>query len=140
MKRQFDVDKILIVDDDKDVVEAICAAFDDNFPGIISIKAFDGNEALDQFERHWSAVIVLDLMLPKRSGFLVMEKLSEIAGKGVGKTKLPIVIMITGNLGQRHKVYGESMGIWQYLFKPFRMEKLCDCVREALALARSAKT
>ncbi len=130
----FDIDKILVVDDDRDVVQAICSVLDDNFPGVISVTAFDGNEAIDQFERHFPAVIILDIMLPKRSGFLVMERISKITNKGKDIKKPPIIIVITGDLGPRNKVFGESLGVWQYIFKPFRMERLCDYVRKALAI------
>ena len=43
------------------------------------------------------------------------------------------VIMITGNLGQRHKQYAESLGIDDYLNKPFRMSRLLDSISAQLA-------
>jgi DNA-binding response OmpR family regulator len=72
--------------------------------------------------------VVLDMMLPKRSGFLVMEKLK----RGKKRTDPPRVIMITGNLGARHKVYAESLGVDVYLNKPFRMEKLLEAAKTLL--------
>jgi DNA-binding response OmpR family regulator len=72
--------------------------------------------------------VVLDMMLPKRSGFLVMENLK----KGKKKTDPPRVIMITGNQGSRHKIYAESLGVDVYLNKPFRMERLLDAVKRLL--------
>ena len=90
--------------------------------------ATDGNEAISQADLKAPDVVVLDMMLPKRSGFLVMEKLK----KGKKRTDPPRVIMITGNLGSRHKTYAESLGVDAYLNKPFRMEKLVDAVKKLL--------
>ncbi|MBU4204682.1 response regulator [Patescibacteria group bacterium] len=140
MENLFDVDKILVVDDDRDITEAICTFISSEFSHITTIKAYDGNEAIDEFEKHFPAIIILDIMLPKRSGFLVMEKIFRITGKGANKTAPPIIIVITGNPGLRHKVYGESLGAWQYIFKPFRMEKLCNYVREALTIIKQTES
>jgi DNA-binding response OmpR family regulator len=71
---------------------------------------------------------VLDQMMPKRSGFLVMEGLK----RGKQRTDPPRVIMITGNLGSRHKVYAESLGVDVYLNKPFHMERLVESVLKLL--------
>ena len=74
-------------------------------------------------------LVVLDMMLPKRSGFLVMEKLK----RGKSPDDAPLVVMITGNLGTRHKTYAEAQGVKAYLNKPFRMEKLIEQVKNLLA-------
>ena len=58
-----------------------------------------------------------------------MEKLK----RGKKKSDPPLVIMITGNLGTRHKTYAESLGVNRYLNKPFRMEKLVKAITEVLA-------
>jgi len=69
-------------------------------------------------------------MLPKRSGFLVLEKL-----KGATKKKgsRPLVIMITGNTGKRHQIWAESLGVDGYLNKPFRMERLLERMEQLFA-------
>ncbi len=74
-------------------------------------------------------LVVLDAMLPKRSGFLVLEKL-----KGPGKKRggRPLVIMITGNTGKRHQVWATSLGVDGYINKPFRMERLMESVEKLL--------
>jgi DNA-binding response OmpR family regulator len=75
-------------------------------------------------------LVVLDMMLPKRSGFLVMENIK----RGKKKADPPRVIMITGNQGARHKTYAETLGVDIYLNKPFRMEKLVDSVKKLLGI------
>jgi len=118
--------KILLVDDDKDILAAMQVALADL--GLEIFTAFDGDAAVKQAQSAQPDVVVLDMMLPKRSGFLVMENLK----KGKKKTDPPRVIMITGNQGSRHKTYAESLGVDVYLNKPFRMEKLIEAVKKLL--------
>ena len=122
--------KILLVDDDRDILSAMQIAMDELGADILS--ASDGGEAADMAEQHQPDVVVLDMMLPKRSGFLVLEKLK----RGKKRTDPPRVIMITGNQGHRHKTYAESLGVDVYLNKPFRMEKLVEAVKELLGQDR----
>ena len=102
------------------------AALEDMGPEIH--LANDGEEAVRHAETIQPDLIVLDQMLPKRSGLLVMEKLK----RGKKRTDPPRVIMITANQGMRHKTYAESLGVDVYLNKPFRMERLLDAVRKLL--------
>ncbi|MHC4561850.1 MAG: response regulator [Planctomycetota bacterium] len=118
---------ILLVDDDRDILAAIESVLSDLGPTIVT--ASDGNTALQRSEEVNPDLVVLDLMMPKRSGFLVMEKLK----RGKKKTDPPYVIMITGNQGMRHRMYAESLGVSAYLNKPFRMEKLVETVCGLLA-------
>ena len=123
---------ILLVDDDRDILTTMQVALVDLGPTILT--ANDGNEAIALAEQKSPDLVVLDQMLPKRSGFLVMEKLK----RGKKRSDPPRVIMITGNLGSRHKVYAESLGVDAYLNKPFRMEKLLDAVRKLLGVPEKA--
>lgn len=124
--------KVLLVDDDRDILAAMQAALGDM--GLTILAATDGNAAIEQAETAHPDVVVLDMMLPKRSGFLVMEKLK----KGKKRTDPPRVIMITGNQGARHKVYAESLGVDAYLNKPFRMERLIELIQKLLGQAPAA--
>jgi len=119
--------KVLLVDDDRDILTAMSAALEELGPEIL--KAADGDEAITQAEANEPDLVVLDQMLPRRSGFLVMEKLR----RGKQRQDPPRVIMITGNQGVRHKTYAESLGVDLYLHKPFRMEKLVQSIKELLS-------
>lgn len=127
MAEPFDGKSILIVDDDADMVTAIDAALKDS--GAALKKASDGNAAVTIAQTDNPDLVILDLMLPKRSGLLVLEKLKAKKPRG----SKPYVIMITGNPGTRHRQYAETLGVDGYLNKPFRMEKLVDLARELLA-------
>lgn len=118
---------VLLVDDDRDILTTMKAALAELGPEIVT--AVNGDEALVQAGEHSPDLVVLDMMLPKRSGFLVMEKLK----RGRKPTDPPRVIMVTGNQGARHKVYAKSLGVDEYLNKPFRMEKLVEAVKRLLA-------
>ena len=117
---------ILIVDDDPDVVTAITMSLNDL--GAQVFQAVDGGQAVDMCEKHQPDLVVLDMMLPKRSGFLVLDRIK----KGKPKGAKPRVIMITGNLGTRHKTYAETLGVDDYINKPFRMERLLSSIEKIL--------
>jgi DNA-binding response OmpR family regulator len=118
---------VLLVDDDQDILTAIQSALSDLKVNIL--LASDGNEAVAQADTHHPDLVVLDMMLPKRSGFLVMEKLK----RGKKRGEPPRIIMITGNQGVRHRAYAESLGVDLYLYKPVRMEKLIEAIKGLLA-------
>src|SRR5271170_617821 len=126
MADQFKEKKILVVDDDADVLSTITAALSNT--GATILSAADGNTAVDLAEKEQPDLVVLDMMLPKRSGFLVLERIKARKPKG----SKPRVIMITGNLGSRHKTYAETLGVDDYINKPFRMDRLLGSIEKAL--------
>ncbi len=125
MSGPFSGKTILVVDDDPDIRVAIQTALQETGANICT--AADGDEAVAMAETDHPDLVVLDAMLPKRSGFLVMDKLKR------GDGTKPSVIMITGNAGNRHKEWAESRGVDGYLSKPFRMERLLEFAEKLLA-------
>ena len=119
--------QVLVVDDDADILSAIQTAVAD--AGAEVDTAADGNQAVAKATATDPDLIILDLMLPKRSGFLVAEKLKS----GKGKGEKPRVIMITGNPGQRHRTYADRIGVEAYFTKPFRMDRLVESAEELFA-------
>ena len=111
--------KVLIVDDDEDVLSSIELAM--RAEGATTHTVTDGNAAIIACQGGSPDAIVLDMMLPKRSGFLVLEKIKSQANA-------PIIVMITANQGKRHMVYAESLGVDAYLVKPVPLYKLVDTV------------
>jgi DNA-binding response OmpR family regulator len=117
--------RVLLVDDDAEVIEAIRYALESK--GFQIFIARDGNQGLAMAESEDPDLVILDMMMPKRSGFLVLEKLRRTR-------EVPIrVIMITANEGSRHKAYAEMLGVDDYIRKPFAMDKLVDAVQRLLA-------
>ena len=127
MAQPFDGKSILIVDDDTDILTAIAELFKDTGADIST--ATDGNAAVSMALKNKPDLLILDCMLPRRSWFLVLEKLK--ARKPPG-TK-PYVIMITGNKGKRYVECAEVFGAEDFLNKPFRMSQLRESAETLLA-------
>src|SRR5262245_14755317 len=118
--------RVLLVDDDNDILTSMQAAFEPT--GAVVETASNGNKAVELAEKNAPDLIVLDMMLPGRSGFLVLEK---VKAKKPRNTK-PFVIMITGNQGARHKMYAESLGVSEYFNKPVKLDKLIASAEKLL--------
>lgn len=107
--------KVLIVDDDRDVLESMDAAF--QAEGALTQLATNGTDAVRICLDDPPDLVVLDMMLPGRSGFLALEKIK-------GREDSPLVIMVTANEGKRHQAYAESLGVDDYLLKPVPLGRL----------------
>jgi DNA-binding response OmpR family regulator len=116
--------KVLIVDDDFEIIETVRFALEGE--GYEVVVARDGNQGLALAERENPDLMILDMMMPKRSGFLVLEKIRRLRDE-----PLP-VIMITGNEGSRHKAYAELLGVSDYIRKPFAIQRLMGAVEKLL--------
>ncbi|MFW6058857.1 MAG: response regulator [Phycisphaeraceae bacterium] len=121
--------KILIVDDDSEVRAAIDQAL--QAEGALTQTCGDGNTAVRICESDPPELVVLDMMLPKRSGFLVLEKLRRMA-------EPPRVVMVTANEGKRHQQYAEALGVDGYILKPVRLERLITMAQELFEQPKQA--
>jgi DNA-binding response OmpR family regulator len=110
---------ILIVDDDLDILESFDIAM--RAEGATTQTATDGTRAVASCRANQPDAVILDMMLPKRSGFLVLEELQQMDCP-------PIIIMVTANEGKRHMAYAKSLGVAAYLNKPISLERLIDTV------------
>jgi DNA-binding response OmpR family regulator len=121
--------KILIVDDEKNIVEAVKYALEKE--GFRTLVAHDGAKALELALRELPELIVLDWMLPEVDGLEVCRLLHqrpETAG-------IPI-IMVTVKSDETDKVLGLEMGADDYVTKPFSPRELLARVK---ALLRRSK-
>ena len=116
--------RILLVDDDYEIIESMKIVLESK--GYQVIVARDGNQGLAMAERENPDLVILDMMMPKRSGFLVLEKLRR------SRTVPLKVVMITANEGSRHKAYAEMLGVDDYIRKPFAMDRLVDTVQRLI--------
>ncbi|MDE0937474.1 MAG: response regulator [Mariniblastus sp.] len=115
---------ILIIDDDVEVTESIRQAL--LAVGYSVSVALDGNQGLAYTEAKSPDLLILDIMMPRRSGFLVLERLRQSDSKPIP------VIMITGNEGARHREYAEMLGVNDYINKPFTMDRLLGSISDLL--------
>ena len=115
----------MLVDDDPEIVESMRTVLESR--GYEILVARDGNQGLMMAEKDEPDLVVLDMMMPKRSGFLVLEKLRR-------SRPVPMkVIMITANEGSRHKAYAEMLGVDDYIRKPFAMDRLLASIDKLLS-------
>jgi DNA-binding response OmpR family regulator len=112
---------VLLIDDDADILTAMRTMLVQK--GYRVLTALDGNQGLAIAEREAPDVVVVDMMMPRKSGFVVLEKLK------ARKSAAPRVIMITGNEGGRHRAYAEMLGVDDYLRKPFPMDRLFESIQ-----------
>ena len=115
MGGRLDDVRVLIVDDDQDILESFDVAL--QAEGALTMMVPDGNAAVGAVQEDPPDIVILDMMLPKRSGFLVLERIK-------GFEDAPLVIMVTANEGKRHHSYAESLGVDAYLLKPVPLEAL----------------
>ena len=118
--------RLLIADDEPDMTVGLRDNLE--FEGYEVLVASDGEEAVAAVRDHNPDLVLLDMMMPKRSGFLVLERIKAKKGRG----EKPYVIMITGNQGKRHEALASSMGVDDYIHKPFRMDRLMQASERLL--------
>jgi DNA-binding response OmpR family regulator len=115
--------QLLIVDDDEDILSSIDVAM--RAEGAETVMVSDGGAAVSYLHTARPDVVVLDMMLPKFSGFVVLEKIME-------EEDPPAVVMITANQGKRHQAYAKALGVAAYLVKPVPLQRLIDTVVDLL--------
>ncbi|MDD5255687.1 MAG: response regulator transcription factor [Candidatus Omnitrophica bacterium] len=118
-------EKILIVDDEKDIVKMV--DYNLKKEGFRTLGAYDGEDALDMAVREHPDLIVLDLMLPVMDGLEVCRSLKKEA-----KTSGIPIIMLTAKTQEADKVVGLEMGADDYITKPFSPRELIARVKAVL--------
>ncbi|RKY86543.1 two-component system response regulator [candidate division KSB1 bacterium] len=118
-----DKKKILIIDDEPDLVKALKVRFQNEGYNVISAK--DGAEGLEKARKENPDLIILDLMLPKIDGFRVCRfiKFDE------SYKHIPI-IMLTARIEEEDKKLGFETGADYYMTKPFDNQKLMDVIKK----------
>ena len=117
--------KVLVVDDESDLVEMVSLRLEANNYQVIS--AFDGQEGLDKARTEKPDLIILDLMLPKIEGYKVCRML-----KFDERYKQIPVILFTARAQASDIKLGEDVGADAYLTKPFEPDILLAKVSELL--------
>ncbi|MDF2539064.1 MAG: vanR2 [Herbinix sp.] len=114
--------RILIVDDDKEIVRAIDKLL--ILEGYEVIKAYDGIEAMEALMNYSIQLILLDIMMPKMDGLSATMKIRE-------KKNIPIIIL-SAKSEDSDKILGLSMGADDYVTKPFNPQELMARVKSQL--------
>ena len=114
--------KILIVDDDRNIVELLRLYIEKE--GYQTVIALNGREALQAFEREKPDLIVLDVMMPEIDGWQVCREVRK-------KSETPI-IMLTAKGETFDKVLGLELGADDYMVKPFETKELIARIKAVL--------
>ncbi len=117
------MDKILIVDDDKDMQFILSDLF--KMEGYEAIVAGRGREAIKIFGEHAPELVLLDVKLPGMNGLEVLKELKKI-------DKNTIVIMLTGYGDIKDAVKAIKIGAFDYITKPFEDKAIINTVKQAL--------
>ena len=115
-------EKVLLVDDDAALLEVMSIVLSSE--GYRVVTAIDGAEALREVGRDGLDLVVLDVMLPRISGFEVLKKIRE-------RSDVPVV-MLTAKSQSVDKVVGLELGADDYITKPFDTKELLARIRAIL--------
>ncbi|HHT95977.1 MAG TPA: response regulator transcription factor [Clostridia bacterium] len=116
------MNRILIADDNEDIVNILKKfAEKENLDADV---AFDGQQALDMFDKNNYDLILLDIMMPKKDGYEVC--------KTIRKTSMVPIIMITAKGEDYEKIMGLDLGADDYIVKPFSVAEVMARVRAIL--------
>ena len=120
--------KILVADDEKDIVELV--AYNLEQEGFSITKAFNGRRAMEMIRSHRPDLVILDLMMPEIPGMEVCRMI-----RNNKETADIPVIMLTAKSDQLDKILGLEMGADDYITKPFHVRELIARVKSVLRRA-----
>ncbi len=120
--------KILVVDDEKDIVDLV--AYNLEKEGFSVIRAYDGEKALDLAKAQGPDLVILDLMLPRIQGMEVCKRL-----RNSDRTSSLPIIMLSAKGEEIDKVLGLEIGADDYITKPFSVRELLARVKAVLRRA-----
>jgi DNA-binding response OmpR family regulator len=122
--------KILIVDDERDIVKALAIRLQSR--GYQTVVAFDGAQGVFMAHKEKPHLILLDIRMPAGDGFSVAEKLKE----SKSTRKIP-VIFLTGSPELEAEEKAMALGARFYIKKPYDPEELLDAIERALQTKRT---
>jgi DNA-binding response OmpR family regulator len=122
--------KVLIVDDERDIVETI--RFNLELANIECIEAYDGEEALSMAKNEHPDLILMDVMMPKMHGYKVVKLL-----KYDSEYQHIPIIMLTARAQSRDRMIGADVGADEYITKPFDMDALISLVKKYLSMDKA---
>ncbi|MBQ3105544.1 MAG: response regulator transcription factor, partial [Lachnospiraceae bacterium] len=125
--------RVLVVDDEKLIVKGIRFSLEQD--GMEVVTAYDGEEAMEKVRQQDFDIILLDVMLPKLTGFEVCQQIREFSD-------VPIV-MLTAKGEDMDKILGLEYGADDYITKPFNIlevkARIKAIIRRTAGTGRSAE-
>jgi two-component system phosphate regulon response regulator PhoB len=121
--------RLLSIEDDAAMGQFLKAVF--TAQGFTMDLAADGNEGLALARRHHPDLVILDLLMPYKSGFEVLQEL-----KAASETRAVPVIILSSNSREEDIVKALNAGADDFVVKPFRARELVTRVRKVLERSR----
>lgn len=127
---------ICVIDDDKEICELIRITLETR--GYKVIEAYDGEKGLNLVKKKRPNLIILDLKLPKMNGYEVLHHLQNSEEFGT----IPVIILTVLTKGSRKsdEDWGKSMGVEDFITKPFDPLDILKRVRKLLETKQRPKT
>jgi DNA-binding response OmpR family regulator len=116
---------VIIVEDEKSLMMILEKLFESN--GFDVIKANDGLEAINLLNSKTPDIMILDLMLPKLSGF----KLLDIIREDTGLSDIPVIVL-SARADRENRELALSLGAKRFIEKPFSPFQLLDEVKKII--------
>jgi len=113
---------ILVVDDDKDIVE-VTSEMMDFYDVTVVAKAFNGLQAVEKFKQFHPDVILLDLMMPEYDGFYTLDTLEKTNPEAT-------IIVISGDISQESSKKLKKYDLLGIFRKPLDFEKLAKLINQ----------
>ena len=115
-------EKILVVDDEKEIADLIAVYLESD--GYTVFKCYTFEDAVEYIGREEPDLVILDVMLPGQSGFVLCQKIRE--------THTYPIIMLTAKDAETDKITGLTLGADDYITKPFRPLEMMARVKAQL--------
>ena len=125
--------QVLVVDDDHDTLDLLKLALERAGFSVITASSWDevSKQVEATFQRNRAIdVIVLDLMMPERSGFDIMLSLQVVL------VPMPPVIILSAITGIEHHIKARNLGAVKYMTKPTTPKKLIEAINDVLLTRR----
>ncbi len=124
--------KILVIDDDPEVVEVVSLALEMRWPDAVVVSSLEGDAGLAMIETEGPDMVILDIGLPDMDGFKVCQEARRFSD-------VPIV-MLTVRDKESDIVKGLQVGADDYITKPFRPIEFLARVQSVMRRAHAAPT
>jgi two-component system, OmpR family, response regulator VicR len=120
--------KILLIDDDRDILDAVTVGFHFGWRESTVVTAMTGGDGLRLFVEHAPDIVVLDLTMPDMNGFEVLREIRRISD-------VPVIVL-TARQTEANHVRGLDLGADDYVTKPFSQRELLARVQAVTLLAK----
>ncbi|MFH1101932.1 MAG: response regulator [Methanobacteriota archaeon] len=123
-KNEETIKKIMIVDDNPDILVSLRAFFESNDFEVLTVDC--GKDCIDELKRGFKGIVLMDLVMPFMDGW---DTIREIINRGFDKNIIISIITANGS-PDKEKMKGLETYIHDYIPKPFDLEKLINNINE----------